>query len=50
MIKINYKLIYIFLIFIVLSLFSYRDFLWTYRSMVEDYFHTTTIKIKLFII
>ena len=38
MIKINYKLIYIFLIFIVLSLFSYRDFLWTYRSMVEDYF------------
>lgn len=38
MIKIGSKQLYVFLFFIILCLFSYRDFLWTYRSMVEDYF------------
>ncbi len=38
MIKKFSKQMYMILIFVLLCLFTYRDFLWTYRSMIEDYF------------
>ena len=38
MIKRFSKQLYVVLFFVILCLFTYRDFLWTYRSMVEDYF------------